>query len=60
MAEKIELTTLGSNEAQGCGDNCGCGSAKAAEVSPFAETSPAEVAAPPAKCICGKGEICVC
>lgn len=45
MSEKIELTALGSTEAQGCGDNCGCGSAKVAE---------------PAKCTCGKGDVCVC
>ncbi len=51
MTTKIELTTVGTEAAKGCGDNCGCNSAKVKEVvAPLAN----------AGCGCQSGSACTC
>ena len=60
MSTKIELTPLGSTEAQGCGDACGCGTAKAEPVVVAAPLAAPAVEAS-VDCRCGNsGEACCC
>jgi hypothetical protein len=50
MTTKIELTSV-TEESKGCGDNCGCATAKVKqEVAPLAT----------AACSCQTGGVCTC
>jgi|GEM_PF-1986626 len=61
MTTKIELTTLGSSEAQGCGDSCGCGSAKAEPVATPVIIAPASTTPVAVDCRCGnEASACCC
>ena len=58
MTTKIELTTIATDASQGCGDNCGCSTAKAKEVvAPLATAAVSPVAG---DCGCLSGGTCSC